>query len=61
MMRREHYRPEPGQRDALDKFLNEPPNRTIDTSSGNVVMQHMKGATWTFLAIARYNTWNGFG
>lgn len=55
------YRPEPGQRDALDKFLNEPPNRTIDTSSGNVVMQHMEGAAWTFLAIARYNNWNDFG
>ena len=42
------YRPAPGQREALDKFLNEPPDRTTDTSSGNVVLQHLEGAAWTF-------------
>ena len=55
------YRPAPGQRDALDKMLNEPPNRPSDTSSGNVVMQHLEGAAWTFLSIARYNSWEDFG
>jgi hypothetical protein len=54
------YRPAPGQREALDKFLNEPPDRTVDTSSGNVVLQHMEGAAWTFVAIARYNSWSDF-
>ena len=34
------YRPVTGQREALDKFLNEPPDRTVDTTSGNVVLQH---------------------
>src|SRR3954453_20139118 len=33
------YRPDPGQRDALDKFLTEAPDRTVDTTSGNVVFQ----------------------
>ena len=51
------YRPEPGQRDALDKMLNEPPDRSTDASAGNVVLQHMEGAAWTFMSIVRYNAW----
>ena len=51
------YRPVPGQREALDKFLNEPPDRATDSSSGNVVLQHLEGAAWTFVAITRYNSW----
>ena len=54
------YRPAPGQREALDTFLNAAPDRSVDTSSGNVVMQHMEGAAWTFIAIARYNSWSDF-
>jgi hypothetical protein len=54
------YRPVPGQREALDKFLNEPPDKAVDTSSGQVVLQHMEGAAWTFVAIARYTTWNDY-
>lgn len=54
------YRPAAGQREGLDKFLNEPPDRAVDTSSGNVVLQHLDGAAWTFLAVARYNSWNDF-
>ncbi|MGZ5023959.1 MAG: hypothetical protein ACXWBS_03755 [Chthoniobacterales bacterium] len=54
------YRPAPGQREALDKMLNAPPDRTTDVSAGNVVLQHMEGAAWTFMAIARYNTWADF-
>lgn len=55
------YRPVAGQREALDKFLNEPPDRTVDTSSGNVVLQHEEGAAWTFVAVARYNSWADYG
>jgi hypothetical protein len=51
------YRPVTGQREALDKFLNEPPDRAVDTTSGNVILQHLEGAAWTFVAIARYNSW----
>ena len=54
------YRPEPDQRQALEKFLSEPPDRAVDTSSGNIVLQHLEGAAWTFVAIARYNSWNDF-
>lgn len=54
------YRPAPGQREALDKMLNEPPDRATDMTSGNIVLQHMEGAAWTFMAIARYNSWADF-
>lgn len=54
------YRPAPGQREALDKMLNEPPDKTTDVSSGNVVLQHLEGAAWTFMAVSRYNTWADF-
>ena len=54
------YRTEPGQREALDKFVNEPPDRTTDTFSGSVVLQHMEGAAWTFVRIQRYNSWADF-
>ena len=54
------YRPVTGQREALDKFLNEPPDKAVDTSSGNVILQHMEGAAWTFVAIARYTSWNDY-
>ena len=55
------YRPVTGQREALEKFLNEPPDRAVDTASGNVVLQHLEGAAWTFVAIARYNSWGDYG
>lgn len=54
------YRPAPGQREALDKFLNEPPDRATDSTSGNVVLQHLEGAAWTFVKISRNNSWNDF-
>jgi hypothetical protein len=55
------YRAAPGQRDQLDKMLSEPPDRPSDTSSGNVLMQHREGGAWTFLTIARYNSWQDYG
>ena len=55
------YRAAPGQRDSLEKMLSEPPDRPNDTSSGNVLMQHREGSAWTFLSIARYNSWQDFG
>jgi hypothetical protein len=54
------YRPVAGHDDQLEKMLSEPPNRAIDTSSGNVLMQHLEGAPWRYLTIARYNSWNDF-
>jgi hypothetical protein len=55
------YRAAAGQRDPLEKFLSEPPDRPSDTSSGNVLMQHREGGAWHFLTIARYNSWQDYG
>jgi hypothetical protein len=52
-----YYRPAAGHREQLEKMLSEAPN---DTSAGNVLMQHLEGGPWTFLAIARYNSWDDF-
>ena len=54
------YRPAPGHRDALEKFLSAPPNRPSDTSAANVLMQHLEGGPWTFLTVVRYNSWQDF-
>lgn len=55
------YRPAAGQREALAKFLSEAPDPATDSTSGNVVLQHMEGAAWTFLRISRNNSWADFG
>jgi hypothetical protein len=52
-----YYRPAAGHREQLEKMLSEAPN---DTSAGNVLMQHLEGGPWTFLTIARYNSWDDF-
>lgn len=54
------YRPVPGHRDDLEKFLGRAPDRAVDTSAGNVLMQHLEGGPWTFFTIARYNSWQDF-
>ena len=54
------YRPAAGHRDELEKTLSESPTAT-DTSAGNVLMQHLEGGPWSFLTIARYNSWSDFG
>ncbi len=54
------YRPAPGHREQLEKMLSEPPGGPGDTSAGNILMQHLEGAGWTFLTIARYNSWDDF-
>jgi hypothetical protein len=55
-----YYRPAPGHREQLEKMLGELPSAANDTTAGNVLMQHLEGANWTFLAIARYNSWDDF-
>jgi ABC-type glycerol-3-phosphate transport system substrate-binding protein len=55
-----YYRPAPGHREQLEKMLSELPNAANDTTAGNVLMQHLEGANWTFLAIARYNSWDDY-
>ena len=55
-----YYRPAPGHREQLEKMLGELPSAANDTTAGNVLMQHLEGADWTFLSIARYNSWDDF-
>ena len=55
-----YYRPAPGHREQLEKLLGELASTAGDTSAGNVLMQHLEGANWTFLAIARYNSWDDY-
>jgi hypothetical protein len=55
------YRPAAGQREALDKFLNEPPDKATDSTTGRVCLQHLEGAAWTFVTIQRWNSWPDYG
>ena len=55
------YRPASGQRESLDKFLNEPPDRATDSSAGRLTLQHLEGAAWTFVSIQRWNSWTDYG
>jgi len=54
------YRAAPGHREQAEKTLGEPPDPAVDKAAGTVLMQHLEGANWTFLAIARYNSWDDF-
>lgn len=54
------YRPGAGHRDQLETMLSAGPSPG-DTSIGNVLMQHLEGGPWTFLTVARYNSWEDFG
>ena len=54
------YRAAPGHRDQLEKMLGQPPAGGGNTSSGNVLLQHLEGAPWNFLNIVRYNSWQDF-
>ncbi len=54
------FRAAAGHRDQLDKMLSEPPNAAIDTSSGNVLLQHLEGGAWNFLTVVRYDSWEKF-
>jgi hypothetical protein len=52
------YRAAPGHREQLEKSLNQ--LAAADTSSGTVLMQHVEGGPWQFLAVVRYNSWQDF-
>jgi hypothetical protein len=52
------YRAAPGHREQLEKSLNQ--LAADDTSSGTVLMQHVEGGPWQFLAVVRYNSWQDF-
>ena len=52
------YRALPGHREQLESILGTQP--AGDPAAGNVLLQHMEGAAWTYLAVARYATWEDF-
>ena len=52
------YRAIPGHREQLDTALSTA--TPGDPVAGTVVMQHLDGAAWTFLGMARYATWDDF-
>lgn len=52
------YRTIPGHREQLDATLST--QAPGDPAAGSVVMQHLEGAAWTFLGVARYATWEDF-
>lgn len=54
------YRSTPGHRDQLEKALRDLGPAGTDTSSGNVLLQHLEGGPWNYLLIARYNSWQDF-
>jgi hypothetical protein len=54
------YRPVPGHEEALEKFLSEPPSASNDLAVGTVLMQHLEGGAWRFLAIVRYKSWQDY-
>jgi hypothetical protein len=53
------YRAVTGHRDQLEKFLSANPGPG-DTVAGAVLLQHLEGAPWNYLAITRYNSWSDF-
>jgi len=52
------YRAIPGHREQLDGVLKT--QSPGDPVAGTVVLQHLEGAAWTFVAVARYATWEDF-
>jgi hypothetical protein len=55
------HRAVPGHRAQLEKILMSPPPSNSKVQTGNVLLQHLEGGDWTFLAITRYNSWQDFG
>ena len=52
------YRAVPGHREQLDAILSAP--AAGDPAAGNVLLQHVEGADWTFVGVVRYATWEDF-
>ena len=52
------YRAIPDHRPQLEGLLSTQP--AGDPAAGNVLLQHMEGAAWTFMAVVRYATWEDF-
>jgi hypothetical protein len=53
------WRAAAGHREPLEKLLREAPAGAA--GAGSVVLTHVEGGPWTFLAIDRYASWDAFG
>ena len=53
------YRAAPGHRDQLEKLLDTPPTPG-DGVAGQVLLQHLEGAAWNFVAVVRYDSWQDY-
>ena len=49
-----------GHREELEKILTQPPPSDSKVQTGTLLMPHLEGGEWTFLAITRYNSWQDF-
>jgi hypothetical protein len=54
------HRPVTGHREQLEKALNAPASPSSKIQTGNVFLQHIEGGDWTFMTVARYNSWQDF-
>ena len=54
------HRTVPGHRDQLEKALSQPPAADAKVQTGNLLLAHVEGGNWTFLTIARYDSWQDF-
>lgn len=54
------WRSAAGQREKLLQFLTQA-DANAKVPVGRVVLQHLEGGPWTYLAIERYNSWSDFG
>lgn len=52
------FRAAPGRRDDLGKLLRNPEPSKVPVS--RVVLQHLEGGPWQFVAIDRWNSWQDF-
>ncbi len=54
------HRPVAGHREQLEKALSQPPDPGSKIQTGTLLLQHLEGGNWTFLAITRYDSWQDF-
>jgi hypothetical protein len=53
------WRAVPGHRDALEKLVRAQ-NASAKVPVGSVVLTHLEGGPWQYLAVSRYNSWQDF-
>jgi len=54
------WRAAPGHREQLEKALSQPPDPASKIPVSQVLLQHLEGGPWQFLALSRHNSWQDF-